>query len=309
MTPIVDAPGARILVVDDDRLASERVGQMLTDLGHEPVLATDWASALDAFDARTDLVLMDMVMPKVDGLKLAALIRERSELYVPIVFLTGRSDDESKERALLAGGDDFLVKPVSALELRVRVTAMLRIRRLTQRLHARAQVDPLTSVGNRRAFDEALQRRCAEGSRYRRPFSLILLDVDHFKEVNDTYGHAVGDDVLMILADVLRDGVRNADQVFRYGGEEFAVLAPETELDGAMILAERLRVAFRLATRRSAAGRRTLSAGVAAAEGADAFDPRRLLKAADDALYRAKDAGRDRVMAAEPLPRLKDVSG
>jgi len=186
---------------------------------------------------------------------------------------------------------------------------MLRIRRLTQRLHARAHVDPLTSVGNRRAFDEALQRRCAESTRYRRSFSLVLLDVDYFKQVNDTYGHAVGDEVLMILADVLRDGVRKADQIFRYGGEEFAVVAPETEIDGAMILAERLRVGFRLATRRCPAGRQTLSAGVASTNGTGAFDRRRLLKAADDALYRAKGAGRDRVMAADPVSRLKDVSG
>lgn len=309
MAPLSDAPGAHILIVDDDRVAGERVAGMLTALGHHPVVATDWTSALDAFDARTDLVLLDMVMPKVDGLKLAALIRERSEIYVPIVFLTGRSDDESKERALVAGGDDFLVKPVGRLELRVRATAMLRIRRLTQRLHARAHVDPLTRVGNRRAFDEALGRRCAEGARYRRPFSLILMDVDHFKRVNDTHGHAVGDDVLRILADVLRDGVRNADQVFRYGGEEFAVLAPETGLEGATILAERLRVSFRLATRRCAAGRQTLSAGVAATDAVGPLDPRRLLKAADDALYRAKEAGRDRVAKVQAPARLQDVSG
>ncbi len=309
VTPFPDALGARILVVDDERFSGESVAGMLTDLGHQPTVATDWASALDSFNARTDLVLLDLVMPGVDGLKLAALMRERSESYVPIVFLTGRSDDESKERALLAGGDDFLVKPVSRLELRVRVTAMLRIRRLTQRLHARAHVDPLTSVGNRRAFDEALQRRCAESTRYRRSFSLVLLDVDYFKQVNDTYGHAVGDEVLMILADVLRDGVRSTDQLFRYGGEEFAVLAPETEIEGALTLAERLRVGFRLATRRCPAGRQTLSAGVASTNGTGAFDRRRLLKAADDALYRAKGAGRDRVMAADPVSRLKDVSG
>ena len=294
---MIPAPSARILIVDDDELTANRVAAILVELGHVPVVATDWAEALSRFGEDTDLVLLDMVMPKVDGLKLAPLLRERSRSYVPVVFLTGRDSDADRERALHAGADDFIAKPVRAIELKVRVTAMLRIRALTKSLHRGAHVDPLTNIGNRRAFDDALARRCDESRRYQRPFSLIMLDIDHFKAINDTFGHTVGDDVLVLLSGVLRDGVRCADQVFRYGGEEFAVIAPETGYEGAMILAERLRVGFRVASRTCAAGRRTLSAGVASTEGIELVEPRQMLKHADDALYHAKHAGRDCVIA------------
>lgn len=291
------ATGARILIVDDDELTANRVASLLVEFGHVPRVATDWSEALDLFDQDTDLVLLDMVMPKVDGLKLAPLLRERSRSYVPIVFLTASDNDAARERALNAGADDFVTKPVRKLELKVRITAMLRIRALTKSLHRGAHVDPLTNIGNRRAFDDALARRCDESRRYQRHFSLIMLDIDFFKAINDTFGHAVGDDVLVVLSGVLRDGVRSADQVFRYGGEEFAVIAPETGYEGAMILAERLRVGFRIASRKSAAGRRTLSAGVASTEGVEVVEPRQMLKHADDALYHAKHAGRDCVVA------------
>ncbi|MEM9070077.1 MAG: diguanylate cyclase [Myxococcota bacterium] len=289
---------ARILVIDDDRYSGAHVAQMLRALGHEPLVATDWSEAISLFDESIDLVLLDMVMPKVGGLKLAPLLRERSVSYVPIVFLTGRDDDESRQRALAASGDDYLVKPVSAIDLQIRVTAMLRIRRLTQRLHARAQIDALTGVGNRRAFDDVLERYCSVANRYHRPFSLVIVDVDHFKAINDTFGHSVGDEVLVLLGQVLREGVRNADEVFRYGGEEFAIVAPETLEDGAMILAERIRSSFSVVTRACAAGRQTLSAGIATARPLLTCDRRLLFKAADDALYRAKRRGRDRVITA-----------
>lgn len=294
---MIPAPGARILIVDDDALTASRVAELVREFGHVPLVAHDWSEAIEKFDKHTDLVLLDMVMPKVDGLKLAPLLRERSESYVPIVFLTGRDNDEARERALHAGADDFVTKPVRRLELKVRITAMLRIRALTKSLHRGAHVDPLTNIGNRRAFDDALARRCDESRRYQRHFSLILLDIDFFKQINDTFGHAIGDDVLVQLSGVLREGVRGADQVFRYGGEEFAVIAPETGYEGAMILAERLRVGFRIASRKGPAGRRTLSAGVASTEGVELVEPREMFKHADDALYHAKHAGRDCVIA------------
>lgn len=298
----LDAPGATILVVDDELLVARRVAEMLRELGHEPRIATSWSEALAAFDEQVDLVLLDLIMPAVDGLKLAGLLRQRQTTYTPIVFLTGRGDDATKERALDAGGDDFLVKPVTLLELRVRTTAMLRIRRLTLALHAQATVDALTGVGTRRAFESALERRNTETRRYRRPFSVLLLDIDHFKLVNDNHGHDVGDDVLRSLGATLCSCVRGADQAFRYGGEEFAIILPETPSEGATALAERIRKVFRAVTTDTVAGAQTLSVGIATAtdedDAARALDTTALLKQADTALYEAKDAGRDRVVTA-----------
>ncbi|MCB9658913.1 MAG: response regulator [Polyangiales bacterium] len=133
----------RILIVDDEPLIAARVATMLEQLGHVPIVAHDWSSALVAYDDDVDLVLLDLVMPKVDGFKLARLVRSRSKVYTPIVFLTGRTDDQARQKALEAGGDDFLVKPITPLDLRVRVTAMLRIRRLTQALVRQTSADPL----------------------------------------------------------------------------------------------------------------------------------------------------------------------
>ncbi len=185
---------------------------------------------------------------------------------------------------------------------------MVRIRRLTQALHAQARSDALTRVGNRRAFNEALDRRCAEAARYDRPLALLLSDADHFKRVNDTYGHDTGDDVLRLMSQAIVDSVRTSDRTFRYGGEEFAVLAPGTRRGGAIILAERLRTAFREASRDSVAGVQTLSVGVAVIEGTKALAPRHVIRMADHALYRAKSRGRNRVCAFDRVRREQDYS-
>lgn len=293
-----DQQGARILIVDDEPLITARVAEMLAELGHVAVVAHDWSSALQAYDHTIDLVLLDLIMPKVDGFKLARLVRARGTIYTPIVFLTGRADDQARQKALEAGGDDFLVKPISTLDLRVRVTAMLRIRRLTEALHRQATVDALTGVGNRHALETALQQRVAEGGRYRRPWSLALFDADHFKRVNDEHGHEVGDDVLRAAGETFRTRIRTCDLAFRFGGEEFVVILPETTGEGALVLAERLRAEFARLSASTAAGAQTLSCGIApvieAGETAKA-----VLARADQALYRAKQEGRDRSIVAE----------
>ena len=164
MAPNQEPESARILVVDDDPSAAARVVAILRPLGHRVTVAHGWTEALRTFDpTNTDLVLMDAVMPNVDGLKLTRLLREQSQSYVPTVFLTGLSGAELREQCIDAGADDFLTKPVDPIELRVRLKAMLRIRALTKALEAKTQeleraarTDPLTGVGNRRVFDERL---------------------------------------------------------------------------------------------------------------------------------------------------------
>lgn len=300
-----DSEPAQILVVDDDPAAAAGTASILLELGHAVTVAHGWTDALRAFDpSHTDLVLMDAVMPNVDGLKLTRLLREQSQSYVPTVFLTGLSGAELREQCVDAGADDFLTKPVDPIELRVRLKAMLRIRALTKALEAKtgeleqaARTDPLTGIGNRRVFDERIAAEIARTIRHGRPLALLMFDLDHFKEVNDVHGHVAGDKLLRLFGRILGDEVRASDLPCRYGGEEFTVIAPETTAEQARALAERVRRAFReQSSSVGAGGAQTVSVGIAGSDRLDvALDRRALVLAADAALYRAKAGGRDRV--------------
>src|SRR5688572_22004081 len=204
MTDDVPPWRAHILVVDDDHLTASIIADTLKSWGHRPTVCNSWTEAVRVFGAGdVDLVLMDAVMPTVDGFKLTRMLRSRATTYVPIVFLTGLADHATREHGVEAGADDFLAKPLDPLELKVRLTAMLRIRALTRDLEAKtralarlASVDGLTGVSNRREFDERLPEAIAKRRDGDPPLSLLLLDIDHFKAVNDTFGHAVGDHLL-----------------------------------------------------------------------------------------------------------------
>lgn len=289
---------ARVLVVDDDRVGSKMVAAMIERLGHEVILAHEWTDALRVFKSQAiDLVFMDAVMPTVDGFKLTRIFRERSASYVPIVFVTGLTDQRARQRCVECGADDLLTKPVDEFELQIRLTAMLRIRRLTKALEEKsamlakmARVDALTGLLNRRALDERLPEEVARARRYDRPLCLLMLDVDHFKLVNDTRGHDAGDGILRGLGEIFRSTMRVTDGIFRYGGEEFVILAPDTDPSEAAILAERIRAAFQ---ERSG---ETLSVGIACLSGlVEDADSEVLKLAADEALYVAKRGGRDQV--------------
>lgn len=295
--------GAHVLVVDDEPATAREVANVVRGLGHRVTVSTSWTDALRAFSSEdVDLVLMDAVMPTVDGFKLTKIMRSRATTYVPIVFLTGLSDDTAKAHCVAVGADHFLGKPIDPLELRVCMTAMLRIRSLTRDLEAKnramtrlASVDGLTGVGNRRSFDERLGEELERCHASGKPLSLLLLDVDHFKRVNDTHGHAVGDAVLVSLGRLLSELTRACDVPFRYGGEEFAVVASGTHSRQAVFIAERLRSGFSLRSRSSTTGGpQTISVGLC---GTDQFggdvDAVSLVSAADSALYRAKGSGRN----------------
>jgi len=308
---------ARVLIVDDEVVTARAVAQTVRRLGHDAKIANSWTDAVRAFDGlRTDLVLMDAVMPGVDGFKLTRLLRSRSDSYVPIVFLTALTDHDAKRACVAAGADDFLAKPVDELELSLRLTAMLRIRSLTRRLEAQratldrmARFDSLTGVGNRRTFEERLASEIARSRRHGRPLALLMMDLDHFKQVNDDYGHGVGDELLATFGRMLNDITRSCDFPCRYGGEEFAVIATETRTIDAMQLGERIRMQFRERSRSvSAGGPRSVSIGVCGSDVLDrALGASELKEAADTALYRAKHLGRNRVVPFRPSLRLQAV--
>ncbi len=312
MIPALQRPPApaHVLVVDDEPAVAAHISSIVEDCGHRVSACHTWTEALRAFGrGDIDLVLMDAVMPTVDGFKLTRILRSRASTYVPIVFLTGLADVNARVSGIDAGGDDFLTKPIDALELRVRMTAMLRIRSLTKALEEKtrtlsriASMDALTGIGNRRSFDERIRSELEQASSSGESLAVLLLDIDHFKSVNDTFGHQVGDDLLRAFGRLLAESTRACDLPYRYGGEEFAILCPNSTASSACHLAERVRSAFELRSKdASAAGSRTCSIGVA---GTDVLGsqstPEDLLGAADASLYRAKDSGRNCVCVYDP---------
>jgi diguanylate cyclase (GGDEF)-like protein len=304
-SPLASIREARILIVDDEPLQCAQLARGVEEWGAVPFVAQTFADALRLHrDVAPDIVLLDVVMPQVDGFKVAARFK-REARFVPIILLTGLDDIESKRRALIAGADECLTKPVNLVELQIRVSSMLRIKRLADqleaanvRLSALATVDPLTQLVNRRVLTERMTLEFTRAKRYRNPFSCLLIDIDHFKNVNDTRGHTVGDMVLAAVAGSLAGTIRDTDLVGRYGGEEFMILAPETSLRQAMLLGERLRCGVESqVTSEVDFPAVTISIGIAGTEQA-VESTTDLVALADEALYRAKREGRNRVVGA-----------
>ena len=298
----------RILVVDDHEDNIELLRARLEARGFEVESAADGLEALDRVRERApDLILLDVMMPKLDGIEVARRIKADASLpFIPIIMQTALETTEDKVEGLDAGADDYITKPLDFAELHARVKSLLRIKALQEEL-ARAneslrrmsQTDGLTGVDNRRHIEERLTEMFDHAARLNEPLAVVMCDVDHFKSVNDTYGHQAGDAVLRQLAEVLRQTAREIDRVGRYGGEEFVVVLPGAGLDDAVAFAERVRraVAEREFDYEGGTVRRTLSAGVAAWPNPEMRHQEALVKAADEALYVAKERGRNRVVA------------
>ncbi len=267
--------------------------------------------------AAPDLIIMDIIMPVMDGIEAARQIRalqQQEEEWVPIIFLSAKQKSEDIEKAIDAGGDDYLIKPVDQVVLNAKLRAMERIvamrKKLQQANHALRMMsvrDGLTGIANRRYFDETLAREMKRAQRSGRPLSLIMCDIDHFKAYNDNYGHQAGDDCLKYVARTLANvSKRPGDLVARYGGEEFAIILPETNLDGAQQIAKAVHQAVEqlgLTHHYSpVADHVTISMGVATItpdrDQAIKTSIRQLIKAADEALYQAKAAGRNQIAVA-----------
>ncbi len=304
--------GKGILVAEDDLVSRRVLERFLVKWGFDVVVASNGSEAWQVLqkDDSPRIAVLDWMMPELEGTEVCEMVRKLADRpYVYILLLSARSQKQDILEGLKAGADDYLTKPFDMEELRARLYVGKRIIELQDNLIAaretlrfQATHDALTRLANRGEVFEVLRREMARQRREKNPLGIALADLDHFKSINDTYGHAAGDAVLQEAARRMTASVRAYDTVGRYGGEEFLIIVPSSDELGTVALAERIRVA--ISSHPMEAGTTladvTMSLGVAANTGQNPVDAEALLRAADAALYRAKEHGRNRVELATP---------
>jgi two-component system cell cycle response regulator len=303
----------RILVAEDDRVTRKLLESYLKKWGHEVVACSDGQEAWSILQGEEAprLAILDWMMPKMSGVEACRNVRDlNGNHYIYLILLTSRNGKEDVVKGLEAGADDYIVKPFDPNELKVRVRAAVRMVRLQEELSAaltasefRASHDPLTGLWNRGAILEILKKEITRSKRQKTPLSVVMTDIDHFKQINDQFGHLVGDDVLREVTRKLSSSVRPYDSIGRYGGEEFLVVIPGCNNEEAYRLADRVRRVF--STELTSTSERdlavTLSFGVAEAYSTLDSSADEIIRIADQALYRAKEKGRNRVEKGVPI--------
>jgi two-component system cell cycle response regulator len=303
-------PKDRILIAEDDPVSRRVLETLLKKWGYDVVVATDGLEALRLLESREAprLAVLDWMMPGMEGIEICRRVREDSTRpYMYLLLLSARSQRDDLLRGLESGADDYLTKPFDAQELRARLHVGKRILELQdnlisarEKLLFQATHDALTGIANRGVSLDALRRERYRQTREGGSFAIAMLDIDHFKYVNDTYGHSAGDTVLTEAALRIKNCIRPYDTVGRYGGEEFLIVVPASDALGALGLAERIRISIE-ATPVVTEDRKitiTASLGVAVSPATNSFDAATMLQMADGALYRAKKMGRNRVELA-----------
>jgi two-component system cell cycle response regulator len=317
---------AKLLLIDDSETQSGQIKQSLERLGYLVEWARSGVEGLkQARTNRPDLVLLDVVMADIDGFAVCRWLKMNAETReIPVIMLTVRTALADKVEGLNIGADDYLAKPFQDEELEARIFAALRVKathaelkernqQLESMLHhveALAITDPLTGLFNRRRFADVLKREFAVTKRYKNTLSCLMIDLDHFKLINDRYGHDTGDLVLKEIARKVQETLREVDVPARYGGEEFAVLLPHTSKRDAMIVAERVCALVRKVEFKVGGDTLKLSASVGVSGNIDVLSGHAedLVKAADFALYEAKRLGRDRAVLFDEKTSLPPTS-
>lgn len=305
---------ANLLLIEDSDVQGSTVKHTLETLGYRVSWARSGIEGLKL--ARTehpDLVILDVVMADVDGFAVCRWLKMTVDTReIPIIMLTVRGDVHDRVEGLNVGANDYLPKPFADEELEARILAALRVRAtqaelrernqqleaMIHRVEALAITDPLTGLYNRRRFSDVLKREFAVTKRYRNELSCLMIDIDHFKLINDRYGHDFGDTVLKAVAATLLHNLREVDVACRYGGEEFAVLLPHTAKGNALVVADRITGCVRDMRLEAdgAVATVTVSLGIASTRDVAANEAEELVRCADVALYEAKRLGRDRTV-------------
>ncbi len=301
----------KILIADDDPVSSRLLDRLLVKWGYEVIAAHDGTEAWEVLKAENAprVALLDWIMPGIDGLEICRRVRARSgQLYVYIMLLTANDKVGNLVEGLESGADDYLTKPFHPQELRARLRVGLRMLDLESRLveareslRFKASHDSLTTIWNRGAIIEMLERELSRARRDGSSVGILLADIDHFKRVNDTRGHLVGDEVLRAVTGRLKGEVRSYDSVGRYGGEEFLILLPGCDNPKLTTKAEQLVKVVERSSIGTSTGSVavTISIGGIASGDCPHAEVNKLLRAADTALYRAKVSGRNRSEMAQ----------
>jgi diguanylate cyclase (GGDEF)-like protein len=297
-----DQTKQHILLVDDVPKNLQVLGTALKSEEFTIAFATNGKNAIDYVQKKhPDLILLDIMMPEMDGYEVCKRIKEDTQtMHIPIIFITAMSDAEDEYRGFELGGADYITKPFNTKLVRARVESQLRLKRKTDLLEKLSSIDGLTEIPNRRCFDETLANEWARARRAHSNISLILIDIDFFKQYNDHYGHAAGDKCLQKVAKTLNYSLkRPADFVARYGGEEFVVILPEIDHNSALIMANKLNesiVQLELPHEASQVSQYvTISLGIATTIPQDDQRHESLLETSDKYLYEAKSSGRNQV--------------
>ncbi len=293
---------ANILIVDDDTAIRDAMHEFIQMSGYVSHTAESAEDALGIIEAQPiDVVITDILLPGMDGLELTDRIKQTHD--IDVIVMTGYSGDYSYEEAISKGASDFVFKPVRFEELLLRLRRVLKERRLTQervhmleRLKRLSITDGLTNLYNSRYFYSQLKAEVERSNRYNHPLALLLLDIDNFKKYNDSFGHLEGDKVLVQLGQVIKSCLRAMDSAYRYGGEEFTVILPETEGAEAATVAERIRAAVEeLRFNPVEDAQVTITVSVGVTEYIRGEELAVFVQRADKAMYQSKDSGRNRV--------------
>jgi two-component system, cell cycle response regulator len=303
----ITEPSRRVLIIENTQSDRYLLRNWLQGERMEVYEALDIISGLAACPKfQPNLILLQLRLPTWDGYEVIRRLKnDPRTLSIPVIFLAASALTGEKAKGIDMGAVDFISKPFDPVELLARVGSALRTKALLDLLESRAHLDGLTELGNRFALRDRLPHEWEACRRRGCPMSVFIADLDHFKKINDQYGHAAGDDVLRQAARVLRRSVREEDFVARYGGEEFVVVAPDCDLEGATVMAERFRseIADMKINFRNIPIRATCSVGVAPAFDPSQSDPLDVLEQADQALFQAKAASRNAVWVWDPAQK------
>jgi len=286
-----------ILIVDDSIINLDILGDLLDE--YDLIETTDALSALEILEEENvDLILLDIVMPKMNGYELCQKLKEQeSTQSIPIIFITSKTDEDSIEKTFEYGGSDYVSKPFKPKELLSRVNTQLKLKQMEEELRILTIIDPMTKLYNRRYFSKVSDQIISFALRNKQELSLISIDIDDFKNINNTYGEKTGDEVIVSLSNLLLSKLRKSDIVCRYEGEEFVILLPNTRLSNTQIIAENIRKDVELLSisySNSETVRYTVSLGISTLSMNKDKSIEKLLKRSDDALNHAKKSGKNR---------------